>query len=180
MMIDFDRTVDRQGSDVETKAAAWFDAGACVVLVVDPQLSTIRCYRSAVRRMSASVDGVAPMIICVLCPAGANTAARADARCSASDVWTRVQTSCIEPSICCPSLSGASSSKSARVGNPDPRLPRCGRLGVLLVRGGVRIVHGELVPISPHQLRCADIPGAIAEFQVNTEPVRKGFPVSCD
>ena len=31
---------------MEAKAAAWLDAGACVVLVVDPQLSTIRCYRS--------------------------------------------------------------------------------------------------------------------------------------
>ena len=31
---------------MEAKAAAWLDAGACVVLVVDPQLRTIRCYRS--------------------------------------------------------------------------------------------------------------------------------------
>jgi hypothetical protein len=42
---------------VEVKAAACLDAGACVVLVVDPQFSTIRCYRSP-ERIAAFSRGV--------------------------------------------------------------------------------------------------------------------------
>jgi Uma2 family endonuclease len=35
-----------KSSQVESKAVGWLHAGVHVVLVVDPQISTIRCYRS--------------------------------------------------------------------------------------------------------------------------------------